>query len=264
MLELNTAVIQTQPEFGDIGGNVERALAMIPPGCDLAVLPELFATGYQFLSRDEALGLAEDPRSGGPVMSALGATAASTRTTLIAGIAERDGDRVFNSSVLVRPDRSWEIYRKVHLFWNEKEIFDPGDLGFPVFEACGTRIGMMVCFDWIFPEAARTLALAGAEVIAHPANLILPWCPAAMITRSQENRVFTITANRIGSEERDQPALKFIGMSQIVDPLGEIVVRLDSEREGAASAALRVREKDKLITPTNDLWKDRRPDQYDC
>lgn len=262
MPELTVAVIQTSPEFGAVGANLERALSMLPPDCDLAVLPELFATGYQFRSRDEALDLAEDLDADGPVLTALAETAARSGTTVVAGLAERAGDRLYNSSVLVRPDGSTGLYRKVHLFWDEKDIFEPGDLGFPVFEACGTTIGMMVCFDWIFPEAARSLALGGAELIAHPSNLVLPWCPQAMITRSQENRIFSVTANRIGREDRAQQPLEFIGLSQIVDPIGQLVVRMDSEREGAASATLRLRPGDKRITPRNDLWEDRRPDQY--
>lgn len=262
MQELTVAVIQTAPEFGEVAANVQRALAMIPPDCDLAVLPELFATGYQFRSRDEALELAEDLASPGPVRAALAAAAAELRTTLVAGLAERAGDRIYNSSLLVRPDGTIGLYRKVHLFWDEKDIFEPGDLGFPVFEACGTTLGMMVCFDWIFPEAARSLALGGAELIAHPSNLVLPWGPQAMVTRSQENRVFTVTANRVGSEDRTTQPLEFIGMSQIVDPTGELVVRLDERREGAAAATLRLRPGDKRVTPRNDLWKDRRPDQY--
>ena len=114
---------------------------------------------------------------------------------------------MFNSSVLVRPDGSREVYRKVHLFLDEKSIFTPGDLGFPVFEACGTTIGMMICFDWIFPEAARSLALAGAEIICHPSNLLLPWCQAAMVTRCQENMVLAVTSNRVGTREPDRHGL---------------------------------------------------------
>ena len=115
--------------------------------------------------------------------------AAASGTVFIAGLAERAGDRFFNSSVLVRPDGSREVYRKVHLFMDEKSLFEPGDLGFPVFEACGTTVGMMICFDWIFPEAARSLALAGAEILCHPSNLLLPWGQAAMITRRPEMAV---------------------------------------------------------------------------
>jgi predicted amidohydrolase len=265
MLELKVAAIQTSPVFGDIQGNLERAIGFIPDDCELAVLPELFATGYQFHSREEALTVAEDilESSGdNPICDYVASVARARKITIVAGLAERSGSALYNSSVLFRPDGTREVYRKVHLFLDEKSIFDPGDLGFPVFEACGTTIGMMICFDWIFPEAARSLALGGAEVLCHPSNLLLPWCPAAMVTRCQENRVFALTSNRIGRENRTGSPLDFNGMSQIVGPTGDVLVRLGGDEEGVASATLRIIEQDKLMTPRNDLWEDRRPDQY--
>ena len=114
----------------------------------------------------------------------------------------------------------------------------------------------------IFPEAARTLALMGAQVIAHPSNLVLPWCPEAMITRSLENRVFTATANRIGREMRTDSPLEFIGLSQVVSPGGSILSRLGNNETGAATASINIVETDKKITAANDLFADRRPEFY--
>jgi len=265
MKSLTVAVIQTHPVFGHLEENVEVALDFIPDGCDLAVLPELFNTGYQFKDRQEAFGMAEDLTSDGePGLATrrLIRAAAESGTTIVAGLAEKDGDRLFNSSVLFRPDGSRDIYRKVHLFMDEKSIFTPGDLGFPVFEACGTTIGMMICFDWIFPEAARSLSLAGAEIICHPSNLLLPWCQAAMVTRCQENMVYAMTSNRVGSENRTGTELTFSGRSQVVSPLGERLAGLDKDETGVAAATVELVEKDKLFTPGNDLWKDRRPGSY--
>jgi len=265
MKNLSVAVVQTHPEFGNVTGNVATALGLIPAGCDLAVLPELFSTGYQFTSREEALGLAENLRGEPPADSAclaLTRYAADSGTTLVAGLAEIDDGRLYNSAVLIRPEGTREIYRKVHLFLDEKSIFTPGDLGFPVFEACGTRIGMMICFDWIFPEAARSLALAGAEIICHPSNLLLPWCQAAMVTRCQENMVHAVTSNRVGSENRTGTELTFSGRSQVMSPRGEKLAGLDKDETGAAVAVVKLVEKDKLFTPRNDLWEDRRPEAY--
>ncbi len=265
MKDLKVAVIQTHPVFGKREENLSAALDFIPGGCDLAVLPELFCTGYQFTSKAEARGMAEnlaiDPDKGSACL-ALGDFAAASGTTIVAGLAEIDGDRLFNSSVLFRPDGSREVYRKVHLFMDEKSIFTPGDLGFPVFEACGTTIGMMICFDWIFPEAARSLALAGAEIICHPSNLLLPWCQAAMVTRCQENMVYALTSNRVGTENRTGTALTFSGRSQVVSPMGDRLTGLDPEETGAGVATISLVEKDKQFTPRNDLWEDRRPESY--
>jgi len=265
MKPLKVASIQTLPEFGKVAENTAAALSLIPSSCDLAVLPELFNTGYQFRSRDEALALAEDLHAEPGAESTLGRLidhAAASGTTLVAGMAERHGDHVYNSAVLVRPEGSREVYRKVHLFWDEKTIFEPGDLGFPVFTACGTRLGLMVCYDWLYPEAARTLALAGAEVLCHPSNLVLPWCPEAMVTRCLENRVFAVTSNRIGRENRTGKPLEFIGMSQVVSPRGEILDRLEGDSPGAAVAAVDLSDINREITPRNHLWRDRRPESY--
>ena len=265
MPNLTVAAVQTSPLFGEVEKNLGAALDLIPDICDLAVLPELFASGYQFKNRDELQGLSE-PLTGtlrsGSVAGRLREFAADRGLTLVAGLAEQAGDRFFNSSILLRPDGTHEIYRKVHLFNAEKELFTPGDLGFPVFSACGTTIGMMICFDWMFPEAARSLALAGAQIIVHPSNLLLPWCPEAMVTRCLENRVFAVTSNRIGTEARTDEPLTFIGMSEVVSPLGEVLTRLNRQNTGAAVAEVDLSLCSKQVTPGNHLWEDRRTQAY--
>lgn len=265
MKNLKIAAVQTSPVFGEVQANVDTALGMVPGGMDLVVLPELFSTGYQFRDREELAAFAEDLEGDpapGSTLSRLAEAAARHETVIVAGMAERAGDRFFNSSVLVRPDGTRGLYRKVHLFMDEKSLFEPGDLGFPVFEACGTTVGMMICFDWIFPEAARSLALAGAEVLCHPSNLLLPWCQAAMITRCQENMVHAVTANRVGSEDRADNPLTFSGRSQVVSRFGDRLAGLGPDETGTAVAEVDIVEKDKLFTPRNDLWSDRRPEAY--
>jgi predicted amidohydrolase len=261
MTVVRAAAIQTAPAFGDRDGNIRRALALIPADLDLAVLPELFSTGYLFTGRDELRDLAEEI-PGGPACDALRQHAAATGITLVAGLAERHGDRIYNSAVLVRPDGSVERYRKLHLFAGEKDVFDPGDLGLPVFTACGTTIGMMVCFDWLFPEAAGTLARRGARIIAHPSNLVLPHGPDAMPVRALENRVFTVTANRTGVEQRGGRRLRFIGRSLIASPAAERLAECAADREDIARADLDVTLCNPYITPVNHVVADRRPDAY--
>ena len=265
MPQLTVAAVQTEPRFGEVAANLAAALALVPPGCDLAVLPELFATGYSFRSRDEVAALAEPVAPGdgaGPVLAALRAHAAATGTTLVAGLAERDGARLFNSAVLVRPDGSHGLYRKAHLFLDEKSLFDPGDLPFPVFAACGAVVGMMICFDWVFPEAARSLVLAGARVLAHPCNLVLPWCQDAMVTRCLENGVHAVTANRVGREDRAGTELVFSGGSQVTGPRGERLARLGPAGAGAAVVRVDTEAPGPRLTRRNDVLGDRRPDLY--
>ncbi|MBD3221277.1 acyltransferase [bacterium] len=258
---MRAAVVQTDPRFGEVETNIAAALAAVPGDADLAVLPELFATGYQFRSRDELASLAE-PIPDGPTCRALADHAAATDTTLVAGLAERDGDRLYNSAVLVRPDGSIERFRKVHLFWDEKLVFDAGDLGFPVFEACGTTVGLMVCFDWLFPEATGSLARRGARIIAHPSNLVLSHCPDAMPVRALENRVFTLTANRVGTEHRTGTELRFIGRSTICSPRFEVLGQASPLGAETVTAGLDLDLCDPWLSPRNHVIEDRRPDQY--
>ena len=143
------------------------------------------------------------------------------KMTIVAGIAERRGTSLYNSAIVARNGRA-STYRKVHLFFKEKKFFKPGN-EFKVFG----DLGVMICFDWFFPESARTLMLKGAKIIAHPSNLVLPFCPHAMRTRCIENRIFAMTADRIGRERE----LKYIGRSEIVDTKGRILYCASSNRE---------------------------------
>src|SRR5262249_36348097 len=146
----------------------------------------------------------------------------------------------------------------------ENLFFFPGNLGFPVFDLPIGKIGMMVCFDWIYPESARTLALNGAALIAHPSNLVLPHCPDAMVTRCLENRVFAATANRIGTEARGRYEFSYIGKSQVVSPGGNILARLPSDAPGVATVEVDLRESSKKrLNEFNDLFAGRRADQYE-
>ena len=186
------------------------------------VLPELFNTGYQFISREEARDLAEKVPSG-RTCKAMTDLARSGNMILVFGLAERDKDRIYNSAAIVGPEGYMGVYRKTHLFAEEKLFFEPGDTGFQVFDTGSARVGIMICFDWWFPESARSLALKGADIICHPANLVLPDCQQAMVTRSLENGVFSATANRIGTESRGgKRPLSFTGKSQILDHRGEL------------------------------------------
>ncbi|MBI3189314.1 MAG: acyltransferase [Ignavibacteriales bacterium] len=169
----------------------------------------------------------------------------------------------FNSSALVGPNGLIGVYRKVHLYYREKLFFTPGNLGFPVFELPFGKVGMMICYDWIYPESARSLALQGAQLIAHPANLVLPYCPDAMITRCLENRVYAATANRVGVENRAGVNLTYIGTSQIVSNKGKILTRCCDDKPEIAVVEVDVQQAgNKRLNEFNDMLADRRPEQY--
>jgi predicted amidohydrolase len=136
-------------------------------------------------------------------------------------------------------------------------------MGFPVFDLPFGKEGIMICFDWFFPEAARTLALHGADIIAHPSNLVMPYCPDAMVTRCLENRVFSATANRIGKEDRGGNALTYIGTSEIVSPRGEILNRLSTNESGVGVVEIDLSlARNKALNEYNNIMTDRKPPFY--
>jgi len=182
---------------------------------------------------------------------------------LVFGMVEKKGRKFYNSSVLVTSKGKSFTYQKTHLFDREKLFFTPGEKNYAVHDVGDAKIGMMVCFDWCFPEVTRILALKGAQIICHPANLILPHGQAAMKTRSIENRVFTITANRIGTEKRANVSITFTGHSQIIDPSGNELTSAGDRSESLKIVDIDVAEADnKAINTNNDLFKDRKVSLY--
>jgi predicted amidohydrolase len=261
---MRIGIAQTSPAFGERDRNIAEALKLIGrERADLWVLPELFATGYQFVSADEVRELAE-PVPDGATTQALIKHARESDCHMVAGLPESDGERLYNSAVLVGPDGFLACYRKVHLFYEEKRFFSPGDLSFPVIDVGIARIGLMVCYDHLFPESARSLALQGADVIAHPANLVMPdLAQRTMRVRALENGVFTATANRVGEESRTFETLVYTGQSQVVEPDGDVLVRLSPDEAETAVVEIDVeRARNKRITEHNHKLRDRRPDQY--
>ena len=255
---------QFRPRFGKPEANLAEVLRRLEGiEADLIVLPELPFTGYYFRDRAEAMALSDVPRKS-RVVEALVETCRKRGLHLVTGFAERDGGRCFNASLLLGPRGILQTYRKIQLFNREKSWFDPGNLPLEVRRVGGVRVGMMICFDWAFPEIARSLALQGTEVLCHPSNLVLPkHCQLAMRVRCLENAVFAVTANRCGEERRPHGTLRFTGRSQVAGPRGEVLFQAP-----AARATVHVEEidpsraRDKNLTPRNHLLKDRRPEFY--
>jgi len=264
MSGINGGFFQFSPVFGEVQRNLETMLKAIHAfEGHLLVFPELAFSGYQFLSKKEVGELAEDIPSGSTV-KALEDAVRGRDLHVVVGLAERDHGRFYNSAVLIGPKGYIGTYRKTHLFYEETLWFVPGDTGFPVWDIGRAKVGLLICFDWFYPEAARSLALQGADILCHPSNLVLPYCPDAMVTRCLENRVFSITANRVGLEQRgEKSALQFIGMSEMVAPNGRILYRSSQKDQELRLCEMNIAEaRDKRINPYNDLLKDRRPDRY--
>jgi len=254
---------QFRPLFGKTEQNCQKILSALENiDADLIVLPELALSGYYFKDKNEALKYAEAPDNS-KRLDALLNLANKKNMHMVVGFAEKCDKQCYNSAALIGPNGIEHIYRKVHLFNEEKFCFDPGDTPFMVNEINDVKIGIMICFDWVFPEVTRTLAMQGAQIICQPSNLVLTFCQQTMLARCIENKVFAITANRYGVDKRPQGSLKFTGKSQIVAPGGKLLHRAASQRDALFITEINPLDADnKMITEHNHLFKDRRPEFY--
>lgn len=260
---LRVAFVQGRPRFGRTAENLELGLSLAAGvEADLVVLPELWSSGYVFSSHDEVDALAEDARSGATAR-VLTAAARREGRHYVAGFPERARGRFYNSALLVGPSGVKAVYRKLHLFEREQIWFTRGDLPLAVHRVGPARIGMLICYDWRFPEAARVLTLLGADLIAHPSNLVFPQAQNAMRTRALENRVYVVTANRTGADDRPGGRVTFTGRSQIVGPDADMLVRAGVRQSCAMAADCDLsRARRKSITPMTPILANRRPELY--
>jgi len=260
---LRVGFYQFRPLFGKVNQNLKKVIQQLNrTSADLLVLPELAFTGYHFRDRAELEPMAEEVISS-KTIAALTEVCAKKDMYIVSGFAEKDGEEIYNSAILVGPQGLIHAYRKIQLFYREKEMFTPGNIPLQVHDIKGTKVGMMICFDWIFPEITRILALQGAEIICHPTNLVLSYCQQAMLTRCIENGVFAITTNRYGADKRPHGTLRFTGKSQIVGPKGDLLFRAPLNRDTLQVIEINPAEsRDKNMTELNHLFNDRRPEMY--
>jgi predicted amidohydrolase len=233
-------------------------------GAKLLVLPECAVPGYMFESAEEALPFAEEIP--GASTEALAAECARLDLYVVCGLLERDGDSLRNSAVLVGPDGLLGTYRKTHLpFLGVDRFVVPGD-ELTVCETPLGRIGIEICYDLRFPEVTRTLALKGADVIAHPTNFPMAaktQTELITVARAAENRVYLLTANRVGKERWGE----FCGWSQIVDPYGKRLAEAGEREETLLLGEVeleKARDKDYVIPGEYELYLfgHRRPELY--
>lgn len=255
--------VQFSPALGDVAATIRELDSLCEDfkSADILVLPELCNSGYNFASIEQARSTAEDAQNGAFVQY-LCSLSKEYRQYIVAGVNEWDGDHgeLYNSSVLVGPEGLIGKYRKLHLFMKEKDFFRPGNLGLPVFDLGVCKVGMLICFDWIFPEAWRILALRGADLICHPSNLVLQGLAQRGVpVHALMNRVFVVTANRIGREGD----MVFTGLSTIADPGGDILAQAPESQAQVSIVDVDINlARDKMITPRNHVLADRRPEEY--
>ena len=258
---MKVGFVQFSPVLGDLEKTISRLDRLIKSvaDVDILVLPELCNSGYNFGSYEQALACSETV-TGGVFVEYLESVAAKKGCYIASGLNERSDDRLYNAAVLIGPKGYVGTYRKLHLFFKEKKIFVPGDKGLPVFDVGACKLGMLICFDWLFPEVWRILAMKGADLICHPSNLILPnWAQQAIPVYALVNRVYVALANRIGAEGK----LSFTGLSVIAGPRGEILRQASETEEEVGLSDVDIRlARDKMITPLNHIFEDRRPELY--
>ncbi|WP_432541462.1 nitrilase-related carbon-nitrogen hydrolase [Kineococcus sp. SYSU DK002] len=254
------------PRVGDLAGNCARSVAAVreavTAGAGLVVLPELVTSGYVFTSPQEAAGLAIDP---GHEVFAQWSRAAGD-AVVVGGFCELAPDgTVFNSAAVVDATGVLAVYRKVHLWDEEKRFFTAGDAPPPVLDTRAGRVAPLVCYDLEFPELTRALALAGAEVLAVPTNWPLvprpdgerpPEVVIAMAT-ARVNRVVVACCDRTGTER----GVRWTAGTTVVGADGWPVASRDAEGLLLAEVDLAL-ARDKRLTARAHLFEDRRPDVY--
>ena len=272
------AVVQFDPQVGtqhcqtNLQNSLQLAQQAAKNGANLIVLPELANTGYLFSSRQDAFKHAEVVPDG-PSVRAWIDFARQHQVYLVAGLAEQEGMRLFDTAVLLGPDGFIGKYRKAHLWNKEKLWFTPGDLGFPVFETPIGRIGLLICWDIWFPEVPRLLSLQGADIICSLNNWV--WTPSPLfddagkcmasyltMTAAHVNNVFIAAANRIGEEQGE----RYLGCSLIAGtngwPIGK-VAPADEQTILYADIDLSTARSAPIWNNLNDLCRDRRVDVYE-
>jgi predicted amidohydrolase len=233
-MTIRVAAAQIDPQLGEVDRNLERIERTIAEaaaaGARLVVLPEAAVTGYVFENLDEALTVAQ--RASAVAEQRLADAAAAHDLALVVGTLEAEGREVFNTALIFSPDGRRYRYRKMHLPYLGVDRFaTPGPDAPEVYDLAGMRVGVLICYDLRFPEAARICALDGADLIALPTNWPVGvqfhpdiFAPA----RAAENHVYLLACDRVGEER----GTTFIGRSMLLDTNGKELARAsDTEEE---------------------------------
>jgi N-carbamoylputrescine amidase len=271
---LSIALIQITGEPYEPDRNRERTVEAsreaFERGADVVVLPELIVPGY--VADPGLLGPISEPLDG-PTVSAWREAAADGGGVVCGGFCERDGDRLFNTAVVVGAEGVLVHYRKLHPFAEEKDCYTPGDRGLPVVELPFGRVGLCVCYDLRFVETLRALSLQGAELVLVPTAWVAGFdqrrwdergfAPQAegVVVQANLDQVFVACASQVGT----QGELELLGSSVLVGPTGEVIAGpLPGASEEVAIATVdlaeveRAQHRSSLITPR----ADRRTDVY--
>ncbi|MFY9555881.1 MAG: carbon-nitrogen hydrolase family protein [Blastocatellia bacterium] len=271
MATTRIACVQMDIAIGEVEANLRKIIAGIraaaKSGAQLVIFPECALTGYCFDSLDEASPFAEP--IDGPSAEAIAEACRETGTHAVVGFIEQDGSHFYNAAMVVGPGGMAGGYRKVHLpFLGVDRFLRPGDRQFAIIELPFGKIGVNICYDASFPEAARALKLLGAELIILPTN----WPAGArrtaefiVNTRACENHVNFAAVNRVGVER----GWEFIGRTKVIDYNGDTLIEASGDREEMVFVEVDLKEanKNKIVNVAGsyeiDRLADRRPEFYE-
>ncbi len=278
------SVAAIQASYGlDIDANIARTAELIreaaAKGAQVILAPELFQGPYFCVTQEEHWFAGAKPWREHPCVTALAPLAQELGVVLPISIFEREGPHYFNSLVMADADGSLlGLYRKSHIpdgpGYQEKFYFKPGDTGFKVWDTRFGRVGVGICWDQWYPEAARAMALMGAQVLLYPTAIgtephqpdmdtALPW-RRAMQGHAVSNVIPVVGANRTGFEPWENypnGGQRFYGSSFISDHRGDLVGDMGTDEEGVTVATF---DLDFLDTHRAawGFFRDRRPDLY--
>jgi len=272
---LTVAALQFAPS-GDMQANIERVSELVreaaAQGADVILPPELFCGPYFCKTQEEHHFASAYPWAEHPAVVQLSALAGELGVVIPVSIFERAGPEYFNTAVMIDADGAlMGFYRKSHIpdgpGYQEKFYFRPGDTGFRVWDTIKGKIGVGICWDQWFPEAARAMALQGADVLLYPTAIgaepqdtgldtAARW-RLAMQGHAVSNVIPVVAANRVGEEEGQI----FYGTSFIADQTGEIVAEMDRTAQGLISASFDLAEIEKERAAWG-FFRDRRTDLY--
>ncbi len=267
---VKAAAVQTDPKLMQNRDNMESMLGAVKSAADngasLIVFPECHLTGYVFKSRQEALPYAETIP--GPSTEELAPLCKQLNAYVVFGLLEKAGDKLFNAAAFVGPEGFIGSYRKIHLpFLGIDRFLDKGDRPFQVWTTPIGKVGMHICYDVLFPESARIMALMGADIVVLPTNF--PQGRGETLNcvaraRTIENKVHVVLADRVGTER----GFSFAGMSNVVDATGKTLGLASPDKEEVVYGEVDLeaaRQKHRVFIPGEweiDNMKDRRPELY--
>jgi N-carbamoylputrescine amidase len=285
MTAITVAALQLPLGSDDEAANIAAVAALVEDaaakGAQLILPPELFSGPYFCRAEDEALFALARPTAEHPSVIAMRELAARLKVTIPTSFFERDGHHYYNTLAMIGPDGAiMGTYRKSHIpdgpGYEEKYYFRPGNDGFKVWDVPGeggakVRIGVGICWDQWYPEAARVMALMGAELLLYPTAIGSEPYDAdldtsrmwrrAMLGHAVSNCMPVVAANRIGAEGPEGAAQNFYGHSFITDEWGDYLAEFGAAETGVLSARLDLTRAAKHRAGMG-FFRDRRPQLY--